>query len=489
MPDFFAGVPPSADDLLHNKQEDWGALLKQIWPPLNPKPKKPEFESIRMVAEALKSHGADLEEVFYEWAKTQGMYRYRARDLWARTKANPDAIEAFNDATEQAEAVARQRNERYMPQPAASLEALPPQPSRIKGVLPAVGVASIYGASGSGKSFLGVAFAAAIGEGSLIFGHIAKPAPVLYVGLEGESGYRGRVLAWQRHHGRAMHPAVAFLFQPVRLTDAGDVAALAAACPQGCVIFIDTLNRAAPGMEENSSKDMGAVIEGAKNLQRLVGGLVVLIAHTGKDSAKGLRGHSSLFAALDAAILVSREGDVRSWKVDKAKDGRDGQEHRFRLNVVEIGTDEDGETETSCVVAFDSSMPTVAERPLTANQKLGIASFNEAARTLGGLDEHDNFIGLHLSNWRPVFYRMSPADSDTAKKKAFERARKDLIDLGRLTVEDNIYRVTGNAAFIAEKCIADALKGVRDNATRQRHDPRKSPVANLSLGTTATTPL
>nr|WP_281355972.1 AAA family ATPase [Azoarcus taiwanensis] len=374
------------------------------------------------------------------------------------------------------------KKQRFSPLPVEALEAMPPQQWRIKGVFPIEGLAVVYGASTAGKSFLSLEMAASIGDGLPFFEHATKPAAVLYVGLEGEGGYRGRVVAWQRHHGRAIPDSVRFLLQPFRLTDPQDVADLAAVCPPGCVVFIDTLNRAAPGMDENSSRDMGAVIEGAKTLQRLIGGLVVLVAHTGKDSAKGLRGHSSLFAALDAAVLVSREGDARSWKVDKAKDGRDGDVHYFRLHVVEIETDEDGDVVTSCVVVPDSVMPTRAEKPLTANQKMALESFRAAAGTFGGLDEQGNFNGLHLSQWRPVFYRMSPADSDAAKKKAFERARKDLIELQRIEVENNVYRLAGDTAPIEEKCIAEVLKAARDKATGQRQTGDMSRVASLPLG-------
>lgn len=66
--------------------------------------------------------------------------------------------------------------------------------------------------------------------------------------------------------------------------------------------------------------------------------------------ARGLRGHSSLHAALDAAIEVRRDGDRREWVIAKSKDGEDGASHPFKLAVVELGTNEDGEPITSCVV-------------------------------------------------------------------------------------------------------------------------------------------
>jgi hypothetical protein len=138
------------------------------------------------------------------------------------------------------------------------------------------------------------------------------------------------------------------------------------------VVFLDTLNRAAPTSDENSSKDMGEILEAAKQLQALTGGLVVLVHHTGKDSTKGLRGHSSLFAALDAAVEVSREGERREWRVAKSKDGADGDTKAFRLQVEMLGTDAHGEAITSCVVVPDTASEEVqrAKLPTGGNQRL-----------------------------------------------------------------------------------------------------------------------
>ena len=452
--------------------EEERTTIRRVLTHLEPKTK----DDVRMVAAALKTHGPKFEDIFLEWATRYG--RYKAKGLWERTKADPDAM----DEVIERQLAAECRKKRFEALPVYALETLPSLRWCIKGVFPSVGLVAIYGPSGSGKSFLAIALAASIAEGSPFFGHITRPASVLYVGLEGEGGYRGRVAAWQRISGRGMSGGLALVLQPFCLTDPQDVADLAAICPVGCVIIIDTLNRAAPDMDENSSRDMGAIIEGAKKLQRLITGLVVLVAHTGKDSSKGLRGHSSLFAALDAAVLVSREGDVRSWKVDKAKDGKDGETHRFVLQVVEVGTDEDGDVITSCVVVPDTSQPTTYEKPLTTNQKLGLQSFHEAASEHGGIDEQGNFLGLHLSNWRPAFYRLSSADSDTAKKKAFERARKDLIERGRLAVKDNVYRLAGDGSALAEQCIAEVLKATRDKTTRQRQFGDMSPATPSLLG-------
>jgi putative DNA primase/helicase len=224
---------------------------------------------------------------------------------------------------------------------------------RVRDIFPAQGVASIYGPSGSGKSFLAFDLGAAIAEGHHWFDCRVKITPVVYVCLEGESGVKGRAAAWENAKGRPLPLGLSVVLQSFGLTTSRDVQDLAAAVRAaggGAVVIIDTLNRAAPNADENNSKDMGAILSGAKELQRLIGGLVILVHHVGKDAQKGLRGHSSLLAAMDATIEVTRDGDRRSWQVAKSKDGQDGESHPFRLNVVDLGEDEDGEPVTSCVV-------------------------------------------------------------------------------------------------------------------------------------------
>lgn len=265
------------------------------------------------------------------------------------------------------------------------LAALPPLRWCVRGVLPQSGLAAVFGPSGSGKTFLVLDLAMAIAAGREWFGHRVQVRPVIYCALEGEGGIAGRVAAHRIGHD-VTGEGVRFLVQPFSLlrdTDASElVAAIRMAAGEGCVVILDTLNRAAPGADENDSEDMGRVIEAAKRLQRELDGLILLVHHPGKDASKGLRGHSSLLAALDAAIEVSRDSDRREWRVYKAKDGEDGLVHPFRLDVVEIGEDDDGEPLTSCVVRTDVSdgsrrvMP-----PKSGNQRIVWNALGEPLRT------------------------------------------------------------------------------------------------------------
>lgn len=233
------------------------------------------------------------------------------------------------------------------------LRKMPPLPWRIKGVLPVAGLAAWFGASGSGKSFLVLDALQSVAAGADWFGHRVTPCPVIYCALEGEGGIAGRVAAYRIRHGSTAGN-IRYLVQQFSLLDDRDIRDLAQAIKSdgagAGVVVLDTLNRAAPGADENDSRAMGQIIAAAKELQTLIGGLVLLVHHTGKDTSKGLRGHSSLHAALDAAIEVRRDGDRREWVIAKSKDGEDGASHPFKLDIVELGTDDDGEPITSCVV-------------------------------------------------------------------------------------------------------------------------------------------
>lgn len=323
---------------------------------------------------------------------------------------------------------------------------MPPLQWRIKKVLPEIGLAAVFGASGSGKSFLVLDALQAIAEGREWFDCKSKSCNVIYCALEGEGGISGRVSAYRIRHG-ATSSNIRYLVQPFSLLETGDIKDLAQAIQangQGAeVIVLDTLNRAAPGADENDSKSMGQIIAASKQLQMLVGGLVVLVHHTGKDATKGLRGHSSLHAALDAAIEVRRDGDRREWLIAKSKDGQDGASHPFELQVVELGLDEDNEQITSCVVHpltevnFRKSLP-----PKSGNQRIVWDALGEIFRK-AGITRPEGAPDT-LPQERPCITLEAAIDTTRTKlvcdpKRQTERALaaiRGLIDRGLLCHED-----------------------------------------------------
>jgi putative DNA primase/helicase len=264
----------------------------------------------------------------------------------------------------------------------ADLFNTPPMRWMVQGVIPAEGLTALFGESGSGKSFLILDMALAIAAGDAYwFGLRVTKAPVTYLCLEGESGIGKRIKAWNIYCNKLVPNELRFVTQPFNLLS-DDVSELANTIIVGggaCgLIIIDTLNRAAPGADENSSVDMGNIIASAKKLQNLTGGVVLLVHHTGKDKTKGLRGHSSLFAALDGAIEVVKTDSRRGWSVAKSKDDVTGDCNPFKLEVVTVGLDDQGNEITSCIALIDDSNNIFQKQvSLGRNQKIALAEMDK----------------------------------------------------------------------------------------------------------------
>jgi len=280
---------------------------------------------------------------------------------------------------------AKERRQRYRLLTPEQLLGLPPATWLVKNVLPARGLAVIYGASGSGKSFLAMDLGIAIAEGADWFGHRVDQRPVAYLHLEGQTGVINRLRAWQTAKKRTIPEEFRTIVDTFVLTNDRDLADLGTALKEltpGMCIFVDTLNRATPFSDENAAKDMGRIIDCCAKLSRYTGGLVTLVHHTGKDLEKGLRGHSSLHGALDACIEVRRDDLARSWRLIKSKEGNDSIEAGFWLDVVDLGEDSDGDPITSCIVRPDLAPPVRRgpKRPTGNNQ---VITLREIQRLLG----------------------------------------------------------------------------------------------------------
>ena len=82
------------------------------------------------------------------------------------------------------------------------------------------------------------------------------------------------------------------------------------------VLIIDTWAMLTASMDENSGKDMSAAMAALRQLQTRVFNLtIIIIHHGGKDGSRGMRGHSSLLAAVDVAIEVDRSSRLGRWSV------------------------------------------------------------------------------------------------------------------------------------------------------------------------------
>ena len=102
-------------------------------------------------------------------------------------------------------------------------------------------------------------------------------------------------------------------------------------------IVLDTLARCIVGGDENSSKDMGMVVDRLYQLLDATpgrNGVVLAVHHTGKDG-KTLRGSSALEAGVDTVYSVNRDGGTVTLNREKRKDGPEQDTHELKLDLID----------------------------------------------------------------------------------------------------------------------------------------------------------
>lgn len=285
----------------------------------------------------------------------------------------------------------------------------------IKGLLTKNEVSMLLGESQSGKSFIAIDVAMAVARGEPWFNLRVQRGGVVYQAGESATGVRRRRLPAYRQYYNVARERLPFVLlqSPLDLyTSDEDAEAFIEECRYWGktfgpipleLIIIDTFNKATPGANENDGKDMGAVLARCDRIRRETGAHVMLVHHLNSGGTKA-RGHTSLFANVENVITVKRvedasDGDgrpLREWKIAKQKDGEDGIVKRFVLKGVQIGTDEDGDPITSCVVMPPGGQTMEEQFPdgisLGGNNATILRAVYEAVSTQGVLAPSD--LGL-----------------------------------------------------------------------------------------------
>ena len=295
----------------------------------------------------------------------------KAAGITAGGVASPDEFDAIVSEAKEQQA---EKPLRFPFVPASQFSSTTGLPWIIKGVLPKAGLAVLYGASGSGKSFVVLDMGMSIARGLDWRGRRTKAGRVAYIAAEGADGFRKRLAAYALKQQASLEGVPFFVLgASPNLREKDDVRDLVLgidAAGGADVVIVDTFAQTTPGANENAGEDVGQALAHCKRIHEQTGALVILVHHSGKDATKGARGWSGLRAAADAEIEVVREGDQRMLQLTKNKDGEDGLQWGFALEVVELGHDEDMDPITSCVVV-QAEIPVGREsgfRPAGKNQ-------------------------------------------------------------------------------------------------------------------------
>jgi hypothetical protein len=293
----------------------------------------------------------------------------------------------------------------------------------------------VWGAPKCGKSFYIFDMVAHIAAGWEYRQRRVKQCPVVYFALEGQEGFVARVEAFRRVHRVADIP---FYLSADRIVLPQDgeavVTSIRAQFPDVTpgVVVLDTLNRSIAG-SENDPNDMGQYVRAADRIREAFDCVVIIIHHCGVDGARP-RGHTSLTGAADAQIAVRRDAaDNIIALVEFMKDGPQGDEIVSRLEQVAVGTDDDGDAITSCVVQPAERGAAKAKKRVTGPAAIALRILQDTIADIGEVPPANSQIPPNTRTvpekyWRANCYAgMSTDDStQTARQKAFVRASNRL---------------------------------------------------------------
>lgn len=317
---------------------------------------------------------------------------------------------------------------------------------------------------GHGKTAVTLPLGMHVAHGMPWAGFKVEQTRVLY--LAGENPDDVRLRAVQAAQVFGMDPEVLaenmfFTTRALNLTAAEQAAVLVdqvAALGIG-LCFVDTGVAHSAMEEENSNAEMHDLAVALRRLSDgLAGAAVICLMHPPKASSRDTlttRGGGAFAGEIDGELLLWQDGvtkQVELFHGTKLR-GPGFKPVFFELQRHEMDMADNFGDLVQTVVAVpvgEGSAGPRAARETPAQHKaldtLMLACRKHLTRDVNGL-----MRGVHVEDWRAVFYSQSTADTADAKRMAYHRARNNLHAAGLVSVCDDFYLPTdaGRLAVLA----------------------------------------
>ena len=331
----------------------------------------------------------------------------------------------------------------------------------IKTLFESNALGQVFGATGSGKSFVVLDMAYCIATGLDYHGLTTKQGNVAYICGEGFRAIGRRVKALQNKYDATIAGKLFISEQPGAFIDIGVTSSVADAIKSignVSLVIIDTYHRNMGGGNENSADDFGVILRNIDTFLKPLNVAVLIVHHSGHMETDRSRGSSAIRAAMDFEYQVSKSGDTVSLKATKIKDGTTPHPMYFSLVDSEIGLDHEGNPITSAYLdgkeggavqsgtksrlnTRDDAILTSLNDAITAH---GIEPSADIKAKFGGFD---SMVGklqkiVHIDHWRDMAYKVITIDDDgkdpaQALRRSFIRTRKKLQDADYIVVTGN----------------------------------------------------
>lgn len=304
-------------------------------------------------------------------------------------------------------------------------------PELVEDVLPARGVAMVYGKSGAGKTFWILDMAFHIHNGQPWRDKSVSKGDVFYIAAEAGQGVKKRLHGIKVLHPDWHAPYVADIAP--NLSSSQSVAAVqeaVRAIPDAhpAIVIIDTFSASFEG-DDSAQKDVAAVVRKLKSLADSLQCLVLFVHHPTK-AGDSPRGSGVLMNDVEGWIEISTEGEgpnrLHVAMVGKVRDGEGGARYPFRLRKSDpLATKANGGFITTCTVEHvegASAMP-IPEK-LSETLKLLMPVFTELS--LEGPVLFGQLLKAAQAKHGSVKVKKSNALRDVAKR--MNKDEKDFTD-------------------------------------------------------------
>jgi hypothetical protein len=327
----------------------------------------------------------------------------------------------------------------------------------IKGIIPRKGLVIIWGPPKCGKSFWVFTAMLHVALDWVYRSHRVQGGNVVYLALEGQDGFGARADAFRARYLKGEKvPRFHLIKETTDLVRdrAQLIADIRAQCPGGpAAVVIDTMNRSLVG-SESKDEDMSAYLRAAKAIEDAFACVVIIVHHCGVDSTRP-RGHTSQGGAVDVELEAQKDkaGNIII-TVKAAKEMAEGAVIASRLEVVELGIDQDGDPITSCVVVPVDDIALVEKpakpRRLPKAAQTALRALEEAIAECGEPAPASNHVPTSvrvtsLDAWRQYAYRrgISPSEKPRARQAAFARGSEHLVGEQIVAIWDDVAWLTG----------------------------------------------
>jgi hypothetical protein len=278
----------------------------------------------------------------------------------------------------------------------------------VKGIFPAVGIVTFFGASGCGKSFIVIDALLRIAHGMDWCGRrIKRQGPVVIIAAEGGASIVDRIAAWHLENGidPADSEGLVYVLPQAVLLDQENTASQVATWIERkmgpdrspVAIAVDTQSQTFSG-NENDAKDVSGYLRSlGKHLRDRFQACIVTVSHSGHAQTERPRGSSALIANVDGLLGVFRDpkvtaaGSTATVTFVKVKDAETPADVLFTFERLALGIDEDGDEITSLAACF-AKHPADAALANKATGDSGHQLGQYAAQILGLLPADGSWI-------------------------------------------------------------------------------------------------